>query len=322
MNLRIFSLVLLLLTITSGHASLVLDESNARTLVVAKDGSGDFSSITDALKTLKGDSEELVKIRVKPGIYKEKVLMNYTLCNVIVEGESREEVIITYGDYASLNNIGTSGSYTFRIEGNNITLKNLTVENSAGQVGQAVALHTVGDRIHVKNCNILGNQDTLYASGQKSRALFDDCYIEGTVDFIFGAATALFRNCHLHAKSDSFLTAASTDKDNPVGYVFHKCKVTADPEVKSLYLGRTWRPYASTFFIECELPQAIHPEGWHNWGNTDNEQTARYGEFKCTGPGASEGERVDWRKILDDNKAAELTDPSILFARSSGWIPE
>ena len=296
------------------------DGRYAQTITVAQDGSGDFKTINEALKKLKGDSEEPMRIFVKNGRYDEKVLVNYTLNNITIEGEDRDKTIISHDDYAQLNNMGTSGSYTLRIDGNNITLKNLTIENTAGPVGQAVALHTTGDKIHVEDCNILGNQDTLYASGRNARALFDNCYIEGTVDFIFGAATALFRNCHLHAKSDSYLTAASTPRESAVGYVFHKCKVTAAPDVKNVHLGRTWRPYASTFFIDCELPEAINPKGWHNWGKTENEHTARYGEYGCTGPGAKEEGRVDWRKKLNALDAAELTDPGRIFTRGSAWV--
>lgn len=311
--------IALLLIAMVGNVAYAGDMPYARTIVVAQDGSGDFTTINEALKKLKGDYEESVRVFIKNGVYKEKILMNYTLNNVTLEGESRDGVVISNGDYAQLNNMGTSGSYTLRIDGNNITLKNLTVENTAGPVGQAVALHTTGDKIHVIDCNILGNQDTLYATGRNSRALFDNCYIEGTVDFIFGSATALFRNCDIHAKSDSYLTAASTAQDNPIGYVFHKCKVTAAPDVKNVHLGRTWRPYASTFFIECELPDAINPKGWHNWGNPDNDLTSRYGEYKCFGPGANESERVGWRKNINEADAAEMTDPSFIFKKTSVW---
>lgn len=295
------------------------EDRYSKTIIVASDGSGDYSTIGEALKKIKGDFEDPVRVFVKNGVYKEKLLINYTVNNLTIEGESPEGTIITFGDYASLRNMGTSGSYTLRIDGNNITLRNLTIENSAGPVGQAVALHTTGDKIHVENCRILGNQDTLYASGRNARALFDNCYVEGTVDFIFGAATALFRNCHIHAKSDSYLTAASTAADNPVGYVFHKCKVTAAPEVSRLHLGRTWRPYASTFFIECELPEAVVAEGWHNWGNTDNEKTARYGEYKCFGKGANESGRVSWRTPVSAEDATRMTDPTVIFTKSSRW---
>lgn len=298
------------------------DGRYSKTITVAQDGSGDYKTINEALKKLRGDFEDPVRILIKDGRYDEKVLVNYTLKNVTIEGESRKGTIISHGDYAQLNNMGTSGSYTMRIDGNNITLKNLTIENTAGPVGQAVALYTTGDKIHVIDCDILGNQDTLYATGHNSRDLFDNCYIEGTVDFIFGAATALFRNCHLHAKRDGYLTAASTPKENMVGYVFHNCKVTADPEAKNVYLGRPWRPYASTFFINCELPEGISEKGWHNWGNEENEKTARYGEYKSTGPGAKDKERVGWRKTLNALDAAELTDPGRIFTRGSTWVPE
>lgn len=321
MKTEFLTILVMLLGIFCCNATETTDSDYSRNIVVAKDGSGDFSTIGEALKKLKGDSEESVRIFIKNGIYDEKILVNYTLNNVTLEGESREGTIITHGDYAQLNNLGTSGSYTLRVDGNNITIKNLTVENSAGPVGQAVALHTTGDRILVKNCNILGNQDTLYASGRNARFLCEDCYIEGTVDFIFGAATALFRNCHLHAKSDSFITAASTAQDNPVGYVFYKCKITSAPEVKNIHLGRTWRPYASTFFIECELPESINPKGWHNWGKPENEQTARYGEYKCTGKGADESQRIDWRVTLNDEDAASLTDPAVIFHKNTVWRP-
>lgn len=319
MKLKLITILLSILPLCCLAAE---NSSYSKTIVVAQDGSGDYQTISEALKKLKGDSEESVRIYVKNGVYNEKILVNYTVNNVTIEGESRDSTIISNGDYAQLRNMGTSGSYTLRIDGNNITLKNLTIENTAGQVGQAVALHTTGDKIYVKDCNILGNQDTLYASGRNARNLFDNCYIEGTVDFIFGAATALFRNCHIHAKSDSYLTAASTAIDNPVGYVFHKCKVTAAPDVKNVHLGRTWRPYASTFFIECELPAAINPKGWHNWGKTENEATARYGEYNCTGEGVKENGRVNWRKKLNAEDAAWLTDPSRIFTRNSVWIPE
>lgn len=311
------SIILLLIAFTIP----VFAAEYSQTLTVAADGSGDFTTITAALKKLKGDSEDPVRIFVKNGTYPEKILVNYTLNNVTIEGESAEETVITNGDYAQLNNMGTSGSYTMRIDGNNITLKNLTIENSAGPVGQAVALHTTGDRIYCSGCRFLGNQDTLYASGRSSRALFDNCYVEGTVDFIFGAATALFRDCHIHAKSNSFLTAASTAADNPVGYVFHRCRVTAADDVDKVHLGRTWRPYASTFFIECELPSAIVAQGWHNWGKSENESTARYGEYRCYGPGAAEDGRVEWRKILSDEDAAFLTDPARIFSRTDAWLP-
>lgn len=323
MNMKTGILTLLIALFPFWAAAAIADtDKYDKTIVVAPDGSGDYTSIGDALKKMRGDSEEKVRIYVKNGVYNEKLLVNYTVNNLTIEGESRDSTVVSNSDYASLRNMGTSGSYTLRIDGNNITLKNLSIENNAGRVGQAVALHTTGDRIHVKNCNIRGNQDTLYATGRNARNLYDDCYIDGTVDFIFGAATALFRNCHIHARGNGYLTAASTAVDNPVGYVFYKCKVTAADEATDVYLGRPWRPYAGTFFIECELPANINPQGWHNWGKAENELTARYGEYLCSGPGADESRRVGWRKTISPAEAAELTDPAVIFSSVSAWVPE
>lgn len=319
MKPRIFSLFLALLPL---YAWAVFADTGSydKTIVVAADGYGDYSTIVAAIKKIRGDSEEKIRIYVKNGIYQEKILVNYTINNLTIEGESRHGTVITNGDYASLNNMGTSGSYTLRIDGNNVTLKNLTIENSAGRVGQAVALHTTGDKIHVIDCNITGNQDTLYASGRNARNLYDNCYICGTVDFIFGAATALFRNCHIHALGNGYLTAASTAIDNPVGYVFHKCKITAADEAEKVYLGRPWRPYACTYFIECELPVNIMPEGWHNWGKAENESTARYAEYKCTGPGANATQRVGWLNTLTGMEADDLINPAVIFSKVSDWM--
>lgn len=321
MKTKILTVLLALMTIGASAQTTDADQYS-KTITVASDGSGDYATIGEALKKLKGDSEEKVRIYIKNGVYPEKLLINYTINNLTLEGESREGIVITHGDYASLNNMGTSGSYTMRIDGNNIDVKNMTIENTAGRVGQAVALHTTGDKIHVANCNISGNQDTLYASGRNARNLYDNCYIEGTVDFIFGAATALFRDCHIHARGNGYLTAASTAADNPVGYVFHNCKVTAAEEAENVYLGRPWRPFAGTYFIECELPANIAPEGWHNWGKAENESTARYGEYKCSGPGASPDRRVSWSRQLSELEAKSLIDPAVIFSSVSGWIPE
>ncbi len=319
MKPRVFSLFLALLPLYA-WAVLTDTDNYDNTIVVAADGSGDYSTIGAAIKKIRGDSEEKIRIYVKDGIYHEKILVNYTVNNLTIEGESRHGTVITNGDYASLNNMGTSGSYTLRIDGNNVTLKNLTIENSAGRVGQAVALHTTGDKIHVIDCNITGNQDTLYASGRNARNLYDNCYICGTVDFIFGAATALFRNCHIHALGNGYLTAASTAIDNPIGYVFHKCKVTAADEAEKVYLGRPWRPYACTYFIECELPANIVPEGWHNWGKVENESTARYAEYKCSGPGANAAQRVGWCRTLTGMEADDVTNPAVIFSKVSDWM--
>ena len=161
-------------------------------------------------------------------------------------GESAEKTIITYDDHANINKMGTFRTYTVKVEGNDITFKDLTIENNAAPLGQAVALHTEGDRLMFVNCRFLGNQDTIYTGTEGARLLFTNCYIEGTTDFIFGPSTALFEYCELHSKRDSYITAASTPQSEEFGYVFKNCKLTAAPGVKKVYLGRPWRPYAAT----------------------------------------------------------------------------
>src|SRR6185369_9868254 len=143
---------------------------------------------------------------------------------------------------------------------------NITFANSAGPVGQALALYVDADKAVFKNCKFLGNQDTIFTSGEDARQLFVDCYIEGTTDFIFGPSTAVFQHCTIRAKTNSFVTAASTTKGKNFGYVFMDCTIIADSVVTKLNLGRPWRANAKTIFIRCSLPKAITPAGWENWG--------------------------------------------------------
>lgn len=314
MKNRIFSLLLSLLFVPAVWLS-----AETR-IVVAADGSGDYKTVGEAVRKVRGDFDDPVTIFVKNGVYREKLVINATVNNLTIEGENPDSCIITWDDYAGLRNMGTSNSYTCKVEGNNVTFRNITIENAAGPVGQAVAMHTIGDRISFINCRFLGNQDTLYTGGRNARLYFEDCYIEGTVDFIFGAATAFFNRCHLHGKADGYYTAASTAAENPVGYVFYKCQLTTAPEVK-MYLGRPWRPYASTYFIECDMDGNIHPQGWHNWGNKDNESTARYGEYKNSGHAADTAQRAPWAKALTDDEAKNLTDPAYVFTRTMEWRP-
>lgn len=265
-----------------------------REITVAADGSGDFKTITEALEAIRAYMDYKVTVNIKNGEYHEKVIIPSWLENVDFIGEDPEKTIITYNDYAKLDNMGTFRTYTMRVDGCNINFKNLTVRNNAGRVGQAVALHTEGDNITFENCRFLGDQDTLFLAGHDSDLNFVNCYIEGTTDFIFGPATAYFENCEIHSKADSYITAASTPKDVEVGFVFKNCRLTADPDVKKVYLGRPWRPYAYTEFVDCVMEDHIIPAGWHNWGDANNEKTARYKESGSKGPGANPSSRVGW----------------------------
>jgi pectinesterase len=290
------------------------------TIVVSRDGSGDYRTLTEAMEGIRAFMDYKVTVLVKNGTYKEKVVIPSWLQNVEFIGESVENTIITYDDHANINKMGTFRTYTVKVEGNSITFKNLTIENNAARLGQAVALHTEGDKLVFINCRILGNQDTIYTGAKFTRLYFKDCYIDGTTDFIFGPSTALFENCMIHSKRNSYVTAASTPKEAKYGYIFKHCKLTAEPGVDKVYLGRPWRPYAYTLFIECELGKHIVPAGWHNWGKQSNEETARYMEYKNTGEGANVSERVAWSKQLT-KKEAEAVTVDAIFGTQSNWNP-
>lgn len=170
-----------------------------------------------------------------------------------------------------------------------------------------------------RNCRFIGNQDTLFAHGI-GRMYFINCYIEGTTDFIFGSAIALFEDCHIHSKKDSYITAASTPLGNQYGYVFKNCRLTADTAATKVFLGRPWRPYAKTVFIDCWLGSHIRAEGWDNWRSVEKEKTTYYAEYKSKGPGAKPAFRVPWSKQLTDEEA-KLYTPEMIFARTSVPIP-
>ena len=290
------------------------------TIVVARDGTGEYRTIQEAVEAVRAFMDYTVTIYIKDGLYKEKLVIPSWVKNVQLVGESAEGTIITYDDHANIDKMGTFRTYTVKVEGNDITFKNLTIENNAAPLGQAVALHTEGDRLMFIHCRLLGNQDTIYTGREGTRLLFTDCYIEGTTDFIFGPATALFERCTIHSKRNSYITAASTPENVEFGYVFKNCKLTAAPGVTKVYLGRPWRPYASTTFLNCEFGSHIRPEGWDNWRNKENEKTARYAEFGNTGEGAATAGRVNWAKQLTSKEALRYTIENI-FTDSSNWYP-
>lgn len=272
---------------------------------VAKDGSGDYKYIQDAIDAMRVYPLAPITLYIKNGVYNEKIVLPSDNTDVTFIGESVEKTIINFNDYSGRGKLNTFTSYTAKISGNRFTAQNITFQNSAGPVGQALALYVDADKAVFKNCRFLGNQDTIFASGEHSRQLFTDCYIEGTTDFIFGPSTAVFQNCTIRCKADSYITAANTTPGKKFGFVFLDCKILADTNVNKLYLGRPWRAFSRTVFIRCELPKVIAPEGWNNWSNPDNEKTVYYAEYKNTGAGADVGKRVSWVKQLSEKEAKE-----------------
>ena len=325
-----YILTLFLITTISLSAQ-TLD--NKLALTVAQDGSGDFKTIQEAINNVKDHSEKRVVITIKPGKYVEKLEIPASKTFITLKGLDRNKTIISFDDYSGKplreadpsgkKAFGTSTSYSFLIKGNDCTLENLTVENTAGRVGQAVALHIKSDRVVVKNCDILGNQDTLFLSEENTRTYFENCFINGTTDFIFGAATAYFYKCTIESLSNSYITAASTPKDQPYGFVFKDCKLVAkDSTVNKVFLGRPWRPYAQTVFINTNMGEHITPEGWNAWIDArfpDKDKTAYYAEYGSKGPGAKHiAQRLSWSHQLKKSDIKKYNKDLVL----KGWNPE
>ena len=299
---------------------------NPDTLFVARDGTAEFRNVADAIEVCRAFMDYHKVIFVKRGTYKEKLIVPSWLDNIEIVGEDVNQTIITFDDHANIRlagteqGMGTFRTYTLKIEGNGITVKNITIENNSARLGQAVALHTEGDRLRFIGCRFLGHQDTIYTGKAGTRLYFENCYIEGTTDFIFGPSTAWFEGCTIKSKANSYVTAASTPNNVEFGYVFNHCRLIAEEGIDKVFLGRPWRPYAYTLFMNCELGKHIVPAGWHNWGNAANEQTARYLEYNNSGEGATTSQRAPWSRQLSKKEAAAIT-PQRVFRIESQWMP-
>lgn len=290
--------------------------------IVAQDGSGNFKTVQEAINAVPDFRKTTTVIFIKNGVYKEKLNLSHSKQMVKMIGENVEKTILTFDDWAQKKNVfgeekGTSGSSSFYIYGSNFIAENITFQNSAGPVGQAVALFVAGDKAKFTNCRMLGFQDTLYTYGYASRQYYYKCYIEGTVDFIFGSSTAVFDDCEIFCKKAGYVTASSSPDTSKYGYVFLNCRIVGDAPENSYFLGRPWRPYAKAVFINCSLGKMIKAEGWDNWSKESNQKTAYYAEYKSIGPGANPKGRVAWSHQLDEQTAQTYTIANIF----DGWNP-
>ena len=280
-------------------------------ITVAKDGTGDFNTVQAALNEVPVNNKKPVTIFIKNGIYKEKLYLDSSKQLVNLIGEDKFNTVLTYNDHTGKvspkgDTINTRTSWSFLIKADNFTATDITFQNDAGfSAGQAVAVESDGDKAIFKNCRFVGNQDVLFTNNEKSRQYFENCYIEGTTDFIFGSSTVWFEKCHIHSKKNSHITAASTPKEKELGYIFNNCKLTGDTSLHNVSLGRPWRPYAHTVYLNTYIGPHIKAEGWSNWNNTDNNKSARYAEYKNYGPSSDTTKRVSWAKQLTDEQAKE-----------------
>jgi len=295
-------------------------QSKVDSLFVSQNHPTAFQSIQDAIDSVRAFLDHKTVIKIDSGVYNEKIVIPSWCQNIELIGEDKETTIITNDDYSGkvVNGLklSTFTSFTMLIQGNGIQLKNITVKNASCNQGQAVALHVEGDRFSAINTNILGCQDTLYLGAASSQQYYNNCHIEGTTDFIFGSSTAFFENCTIKSLKNSFITAASTPKENRYGMVFYKCTLTAEEGITKVYLGRPWRPYASTVFIQTSMGSHIVPQGWDSWDgdNTfpNKDKTAFYAEHKSEGSGADPEERVLWSHQLTQSEAIKYDKNKVL----------
>jgi pectinesterase len=304
--------------------------------VIYEDGSGTQTNLQAAIAAAPDNGTNVFSILIKPGTYQGQIAVPQSKKHIKFVGEKAENTILTYSlnqnespspdGWPIYNNAGTV------ILGNDFSAENITMQNTSGDHGQALALRVDGDHEVFNNCRILGWQDTLMINN--GRDYFTNCYIAGRVDFIYGSATAVFDHCEIHSRNGGHVTAASTPKDQPFGFVFMNCNLAGDPQPwvspegipantnspPTADLGRPWRPYASVTYLNCEMGDHIKPEGWNNWRNPTNELTARYAEYNSSGPGANPDKRFKWTKQLTKEEAGKITVESVLGG-NDGWNP-
>ena len=292
-------------------------------IVVAQDGSGTYRTVQAAVDAVPNQSEKLTIIRIKPGTYREKLVVPTLKTHIKLVGENAETTILAFDDHTGdAAGHDTYSSHSVLVQANDFAAENLTFANTAGYTaGQAVALHVEGDRATFRHCRVVGNQDILFLAAGHTRQYFQDCYLEGTTDFIFGASTAVFDQCIIKSKKNSFITAASTPEQQLFGFVFLHCQLTADTALaKKVHLGRPWRPNAKVVYLDTEMGSHIVPAGWDNWKNPANEKTAYFAEYHSTGPGANPARRVAWAHQLTAKEAKKYTLKAI-FAAEVPWVP-
>jgi pectinesterase len=294
-------------------------------LTVAAGGGAQFKTVQEAVNATPQDvsATNQVFIHIKPGVYKQVIYVQREKRYLHLVGENPATTLLTFDLNANIvgpagQPIGTFATATAFVDADDFSAENLTFENSAGNKGQALAIRIDGDRASFRNCRFLGWQDTILDN--RGRHYFTNCLIAGATDFIFGGATAFFEGCRIHCLANSYITAASTPKDQPFGFVFSNCKIDGDRTEVRAFLGRPWRPFASVTFLRAEMSDVVRPAGWDNWGNAANEKTARYAEYQNTGPGAGTTHRVPWSRQLSADEAGGFTLDKVLGGQDH-WKP-
>lgn len=292
-------------------------------ITVAKDGSGNFTTVQSALDSIPANNKSRKIIHIKNGTYMEKVRVNKPYVSLI--GEDKEKTVITFDDHVDTNKPSSYNSETptVIVKAKDFSAENISFVNTSGQIERAVAVKVQADRASFYNCIIFGGQDTLLVNNAGQRAYFSKCTISGDVDFIYGAMIAAFDSCTINSNDKTgYITAASTPQEQKYGFLFVNCNITSDSSVTTggVYLGRPWRPYASVVYKNCTMASHINLAGWDNWGNKSNEVTARYMEYNSSGAGFDANKRVQWAKTLSDAEVENYTVNNYMNG-ADGWNP-
>jgi pectin methylesterase-like acyl-CoA thioesterase len=291
-------------------------------VIVSPDGSGDFQTIQQAIDHAPQERDGRLVIAIRAGVYRERVVVPLDRPRVTFLGLGKDpsSTVITYNMSAAAAG-GTFLSSTVDVEGAEFEASNVTIENSYGPGSQAVALSIHSDRAVLRHCRLIGWQDTLYAAS--GRQYYEDCYIAGAVDFIFGNAQAVFEDCEIHSAGAGYITAQSrTTSDGTGGFVLNHCKLTAVEAGKGVYLGRPWRPYARVVFLSTVMGSHIDPAGWREWhpGETHSLDTAFYAEYDSSGPGGLLVRREPHTRFLSSLEAKQF-ETKYFLSSTDGWDP-
>ncbi len=306
-------------------------------LIVAKQG-GDFRSVQEAIDAVPRGNQRTFRIEVRKGTYFERITVPRDKPFIHLVGEDAQSTVLTYNLSTATTSETRYSSSTY-VFADDFGAENITFENAYGVGSQAVAFFVGADRAVFRGCRFLGWQDTLYINGpdcqfvpqplsqtnanncRAGRQFFDRCYIEGHVDFIFGDAAAIFRDCRIHSKGQGYVTAQSrTYPEQLSGFVFERCRLTGENTGSGVYLGRPWRAYSQVIYRNCWMGPHIRSEGWSVWNGNNNHETAYYAEYQSEGPGAHPSERVPWSHQLTQEQAARFALPEFLKG-TDGWNP-
>ncbi|XP_034676849.1 putative pectinesterase 11 [Vitis riparia] len=315
MNVQVYFTVIFLVALSSSRLSMVGASpgslSTATLMRVDQSGKGDYQKIQDAIDAVPSNNTEVVFIWVKPGIYREKIVVPADKPFITLSGTKATTTIITWNDTGEIFD-----SPTFSVLATDFVGRFLTIQNTYGAGAKAVALRVSADRVAFFECRILSHQDTLL--DDTGRHFYRNCFIEGDTDFICGNAASLFEKCHLHSLSEESGAITAQRRESPAedtGFIFLGCKLTG---LKSALLGRPWGDYSRVVFAFTYMSNAILPQGWDDWSDTSKQSTAFYGQYKCYGPGAITSKRVEWSRNLTSQEAAPFLTKNLIGGNS--WI--